>query len=514
MDELLRQVVGNLRAMWLYRWWGLVVAWIIGLGAGVVVFLMPDRYESSARIYVDTQSILKPLMSGLAIQPNIDQQVAILSRTLISRPTVERLIQMADLDISAKTKEQKEDLIAKLISKLRIQSAGRDNLYTLSYQDENPQRAKRVVQSLMSIFVESGLGDKRKDTDSAKRFIEEQIKTYEAKLEESENRLKEFKIKNMELMGSSGGYLGQISVVSEQIKQAKLDLREATNSRDALKRQLVGEETSGAGSEAHNSLPIAVPELDGRIASLKANMDGLLQRYTESHPDVVGARRVISELEEQKAKEVAERRKAGVTEMSASSVNPMFQTMKMALAESEANVASLQARVAEYESRLQQLKASARMVPELETELAQLNRDYETYRRNYDSLVGRRESASMSAELETTSGVAEFRLIDPPSLPTKPSAPNRVALMLGAAAAAIAAGFAVTFVGSQVRPTVLDGRSLREVSGLPVLGSVSVLANPERQRREKRMNIAFFGGLGAYVGGMGMATVLLAVIQG
>jgi protein tyrosine kinase modulator len=490
----------------------LVAAWIVGVIAGTVVFMMPDRYESSARIYVDTQSILKPLMSGLAIQPNIDQQVAILSRTLISRPTVERLIQMADLDITAKTKEQRETLIAKLTSTLKIQSAGRDNLYTLSYQDENPERAKRVVQSLMSIFVESGLGDKRKDTDAARRFIEEQIKTYEAKLEESENRLKEFKLKNMDLMGESGGFVGKIGTVSEQIKQARLDLREAMNSRDALKRQLMGEDSTGQ-VEAPSSSSISVPELDARIDAQRKNMDGLLLRYTESHPDVVGVRRLISELETQKVKEIEERRKSGVTEFSPGSVNPMFQQMKMALAESEANVASLQARVEEYESRQQQLKNSARLIPELETELAQLNRDYETYRRNYDSLVGRRESASMSADLESTSGVAEFRLIDPPSLPTKPAAPNRVALMLGAAIAAVAAGFGVAFLSSQVRPTVLDGRVLREVSGLPVLGSVSFLPNPERQRRERRIGLAFYGGLGAYVGVMGMATVLVALVR-
>src|SRR5574337_75054 len=126
MDELLRQIVGYLRAMWQYRWWGMAAAWIVGIAAAPVVFMIPDRYESSARIYVDTQSMLKPLMSGLAIQPNIDQQVAMLSRTLISRPTVERLIQMADLDITVKTKEQREALIARLTSKLTIQSAGRD----------------------------------------------------------------------------------------------------------------------------------------------------------------------------------------------------------------------------------------------------------------------------------------------------------------------------------------------------------------------------------------------------
>src|SRR5574337_139278 len=512
MDELLRQIVGYLRAMWQYRWWGMAAAWIVGIAAAPAVFMIPDRYESSARIYVDTQSMLKPLMSGLAIQPNVDQQVAMLSRTLISRPTVERLIQMADLDITVKTKEQREALIARLTSKLTIQSAGRDNLYTLGYQDESPERAKSVVQSLMSIFVESGLGDKRKDTDAARRFIEEQIKNYEVKLEESENRLKEFKLKNMELMGNAGGYLGQISAVSEQIKQARLDLSEATNSRDALKRQLLGEESAGASPV--NPAMVAAPELDARIDALKKDLDGLLRRYTEAHPDVVGVRRVIDQLEAQKVKEIEERRKSGVSDISQSGVNPMFQQMRMTLAEAEATVASMQARVAEYEGRLQQLKASALKVPELETELAQLNRDYDTYRRNYDSLVGRRESASISADLESTSGVAEFRLIDPPSLPTKPAAPNRVMLMIVAALAAFAAGVGVAFLASQLRPTVLDGRVLREVSGLPVLGVVSMIPSPERQRRERRWGLAFYGCAGAYFGLMGLATLLAAIVRG
>lgn len=511
MDELLRQAIGYLRAMWLYRWWGLASVWLVGVIATGVIFTIPDRYESSARIYVDTQSMLKPLMSGLAIQPNIDQQVAMLSRTLISRPTMERLIQMADLDITVKTKEQREALIARLTSTLKIQSAGRDNLYTLGYQDESPARAKRVVQSLMSIFVESGLGDKRKDTDAAKRFIEEQIKVYEAKLEESENRLKEFKLRNMELMGNSGGFLNQISTVSEQIKQARLDLREATNSRDAMKRQLVGEESTGAPSPSPAS--IAVPELDGRIDALKKDLDGLLRRYTESHPDVVSVRRLIDQLQAEKVKEIEERRKSGTSDLSQNNVSPMFQQMKMALAESEANVASMQARVSEYESRLQQLKTSARLVPELETELAQLNRDYETYRHNYDSLVSRRESASMSADLETTSGIAEFRLIDPPSLPTKPAAPNRIMLVMISALAALAAGFGVAFLASQLRPTILDGRVLREISGLPVLGTVSMIPNPDRQRRERRWGLAFYGCLGAYAGVMGLAVLLAAVVR-
>lgn len=513
MDDLLRQVVDHLRAMWLYRWWGLGAAWIVGIVAGVVIFFIPDRYESSARIYVDTQSMLKPLMSGLAFQPNIDQQVVMLSRTLISRPTVERLIQMADLDITAKTKQQREALIEKLMTTLRIQSAGRDNLYTLSYRDESPERAKRVVQSLMSIFVESGLGDKRKDTDAARRFIEEQIKAYEAKLEEVENKRKEFKLRHMEILGGAGkDFVGQISGVSELLKQARLDLREASNSRDALKRQLVGEDP--VLLPANGASNVTIPEIDGRIEVQKKALDGLLQRYTDSHPDVVGVQRVISQLQAEKAKAIEESRKRDGGEALQINGNPVFQQMKVSLAESEARVASLEARVSEYEGRLQQLKDSARMVPELDAEFAQLNRDYDTYRRNYDLLVSRRESASMSAELESTSGVAEFRLIDPPSLPSRPAAPNRIRLMLMAAIGAVAAGFGISFVASQVRPTVLDGRVLREVSGLPVLGMVSMIPSPERLQKERRWSLAFYGGLAAYVGVMSVATLFISVLRG
>ena len=143
MDEILRQATVILRGMWKHRWLGLFAAWIVAVIGVVVVFRIPDRYEASARIYVDTQSILKPLMSGLAIEPNMDQQIMILSRTLISRPNVEKLIRMADLDLNIKNKPDQEALIENLTKTLTIKSTSRDNLYTLAYADPEPERAKR-----------------------------------------------------------------------------------------------------------------------------------------------------------------------------------------------------------------------------------------------------------------------------------------------------------------------------------------------------------------------------------
>jgi polysaccharide chain length determinant protein (PEP-CTERM system associated) len=504
MEDILRQLSTVLRGMWLYRWWGLVVAWIVGPIAGAAIYMLPDRYESSARVYVDTQSILKPLMSGLAVQPNVDQQISILSRTLISRPNVEKLIRMADLDLTVKNKEQREALIANVTKSLEIRDSGRENnIFTLVYKDTDPERARRVVQSLVSIFVESGLGDKRKDSDTARKFIEDQIKVYEQKLEEAESRLKEFKLRNLGTMGGGGqDYFGKMGEATAQLSQARLALREAENSRDALKRQMAGEDPILL-PEPTNSAAVAsvsIPELDGRIDAQKKQLDALLQKYTEQHPDVKGTRKVIEQLEAQKAQEIQARRKAAPTAQ-ASSVNnnPVYQQMKMSLAEAEANVASLKARVAEYESRVQALTASSRMLPELETELTQLNRDYNINKQNYDALITRRESAAMAVEMGATSGVADFRLIDPPTVPNKPTAPNRVLLMPLAGVAALAVGAVVSFLISQIRPTFADTVSLRDLTGLPVLGAVSMIVDPERIRKQRRDKLALLAAIAGLV---------------
>ena len=178
MEEILRQALTILRATWKHRHLGMIVAWVVGAVAAGVILRIPNQYEASARIYVDTQSILRPLMSGLAVQPNIEQQIMMLSRTLISRPNLEKLIRMADLDLDVKNKTQQEALIDSLADTLKIQGLGRDNLYTISFRDPDPGKAQRVVQALVSIFVESSLGDKRQDTDSARKFLEEQIRNY------------------------------------------------------------------------------------------------------------------------------------------------------------------------------------------------------------------------------------------------------------------------------------------------------------------------------------------------
>src|SRR5687767_15341222 len=140
MNSFVAQLKETLRGMWQGRWMGLAVAWLAGLAGALMVFLTPDRYEATARVYVDTQSVLKPLLHGLTVQPNVEQEVAILSRTLISRPNLQKLVRMTDLDLNVKTPEERERLIDALSRQVYIKSAG-NNLYTIGFADPKPAQA-------------------------------------------------------------------------------------------------------------------------------------------------------------------------------------------------------------------------------------------------------------------------------------------------------------------------------------------------------------------------------------
>ena len=241
MDEILRQVLTIAGDMWRHRWMGLAVAWLVALVGGVASWRTPDRYESSARVYVDTQTVLKPLMAGLTVEPNIEQQIGMLARTIIARPNIEKIMRDANLDVSITSQIERDQMVDDVTKRIKFTGV-RENIYTISYQDTSPERSKRVVQTLLSLFVESGLGNKRRDSEAARRFIDDQIKSYEQKLSEAENRLKGFKLKNLGFAGTGGDYFARMSALSEEVAKVRLELRAAEQARDAYRRELAGED--------------------------------------------------------------------------------------------------------------------------------------------------------------------------------------------------------------------------------------------------------------------------------
>lgn len=512
MEELFRQLLIIVRGMWRRRWVGVTAAWAVALIGAVVVARMPERYEATARVFVDTQTVLKPLMQGLAVQPDINQQVAMVARTLITRPNVEKLIRATDLDQTVRSPQEFDQLVDRLKREIQLAGGGRENLYNVSYRDTNPERAKLLVQTLVSLFVESGLGNKRRDTEDARRFIDEEIKTQEKRLEEAENRLKDFKLRNLAVAETGGkDYFARLNAASEELARARLELRAAEQSRDALKRGL-GDEEPVLLPEPSTTAVIAVPELDARIDALRRQLDEQLRRFTDEHPDVVTTRRLIAQLEEQRRAEVEARRRAALAKPGPAT-NPVFQRIKIALAEADATVASLRGRVGELQSRVDQLRAAAGRVPQIEAEMAQLNRDYEIVKRQYEALVARREQLMTSRNIDENAHLAEFRVIEPPRVAPRPVFPNRLSLLPFVLLASLCAGVAAAFVVSQLFPTIDTVRALRTVIQRPVLGSVSMVMSDALVRRARWLNVAFAGSIVTLVVVYGAWTAWLALVS-
>jgi polysaccharide chain length determinant protein (PEP-CTERM system associated) len=342
------------------------------------------------------------------------------------------------------------------------------------------------VQSLLTIFMEGSVGDKRKDSDSARQFIEEQLRSYSEKLIAADNAVTEFKRRHQGLMPGEGqDYYVRLNNAKDALRQATLELKEAVNSRDAIKRQISGDAQNSSPPGDRRNVAALPSEIDIRIQALEQKLDGLRLTYTDEHPDIVALARIIAQLKEQKKAESNVDKPSPV-----STQGPAFQQLAVSLAAAEANVAAMKARVEEYGVRYSELQAAANALPQVEAEFKQLTRDYEVIKTRYDKLLERRESAQISGDVEASDVAMGFRVIDPPQVPLAPTAPNRPRLMSLVLLAALAGGLAVAFLIGQIKTTFNDERTLREVSGLHVLGTIAMAWTDSQRKHRARGLVA------------------------
>ncbi len=484
MEDLISQMLLLIRGVWKYRWIAVAVMWLVAVAGWTKVFLLPNDYQTSARVFVDTQTILKPLLANMTSVPNIEQQVSIMSRTLLSRPNIERVMRMVDLDVRGRTPREHEAMVESLMTSIKISGTSTNDIYTISYSQHDPRQVRDVVQSLLTIFVEGSFKGKSGDSAKAVQFIDEQIKSYEERLVAAENSVKEFKLRHAGLLPRQGvDYTAQLAIAADALGAARLELAEAEQSRAAIKAQISGEPRQGVNVRL---APSRNPELDERIAAVNKNLDALLMQFTELHPDIVAARRLLAQLEARKLEESKlEDGDPG------RHYSPMLQQLKVALTEADAKIAAIKVRVQEYAARHDRLQQQSNAVPEVESQLAQLNRDYEINKVNYEQLISRREAAKLSGQLSTTTEMMTFKIIDPPFLPIAPVGPNRLLLYSAVMLAALICGLGAATGISQARPTFSGPGAMRELTGLNVLGTVTMNWTPVEQRKRQRGQYLF-----------------------
>jgi polysaccharide chain length determinant protein (PEP-CTERM system associated) len=487
LRELPHLALDEARGAWRFRWIAIGATWVICILGWIAVSSIPDTYEANARVYVDTRSILRPLLQGLAINPDVASGLDLVRQALLSRPQIERVARETDLDLRAKTPEQKEALIRGLQERISITAADLrarttqgEGLYLIRFQDTDREKSIEVVDKLLTAFVESALGEKRTGQETAQRFLEEQIAEYERRLAQAESKLADFKKSKVGLMPDSrGDYFNRMQGETAEVDKIRTALAVAESRRAEIERQLSGEEPFLFGFDAEGS-SASTPaggsgDLTYRIQDLEKTLDELLLRFTEKHPEVIATRQTLDELKKRQQEELA-RIKDGqqATGSLASSLkkNPVYQGLEIELNRTRVQVAELRQELAQREGKLAQLRQQVNAVPEVEAELSRLNRDYDVTRQKYLELVQRRETATLSEQADRT-GTVKFDVIEPPSARSDPVAPNRPRLLLLVLFAGLAAGGGLAWLLNQLKPVFQSARSLADVTGLPVLAAVS-----------------------------------------
>lgn len=496
MEDFREQLLFYLDQMWRRRWIALSFAWLVcALGWTVVAFL-PDEYASDARIYVDTDSLLNPLLRGIAVDSNQDQdqEVAIMQRTLTSRPNLTQVARMTDLDKTVNNDGEMQALLNDLEQRVAIRAEG-PKLFRVSFSDNQPTTARNVVQALLTIFVESTVGNKREDMETARSFIETQIEEYERQLEDAEQKLADFKVENLQYLSNSAqSFSARLETQRATMKELQFQyddgIAQLTQLRDRLEStpQLLTMETAPALNQENPLL--------ARIRALQSQMDQMQLLYTERHPEVQRLKEILSGLENQ-ARERADADSQQQAEqlpqdtVTTQTANPVFDSLSLRVVEQETVVASAKRRLDEAISEVSRLENMATTAPKVEADFTALNRDYAVIQNNYENLLGRREAARISQAAESRTEPVQFRIIAAPEIPAKPEGPNRPLFNIAVFIIGLGAGFGFAFLMIQIDDRISTPEKLLELTGLPILGTISPVTPLEGVPSFLKQNAAF-----------------------
>jgi polysaccharide chain length determinant protein (PEP-CTERM system associated) len=450
--------------LWQRRWSIVLVAWVVCVAGWLVVASLPDRFEGRARILVDTDTILGPLMEGLAVSADVAGRVEVMRQTLLSRPNLEELVRLTDLDLEVDTERGYEALIESLTEKIKVSMEGRD-LFRVAYTSTDPQQAYRVVDAVLQIFVEQNVGNSQRDVELAREFIDRQIADYEAKLREAELAVADFRRQHASALAGSDSSQRRLEAAQADLRQLRSTLESTLWRRDQMRLQLASTPPTINPAVAGVSGP-SPAQL--RLADLRRQLDATMLVYTDQHPNVIRLKSLIAQAE-------AEAAAGGSGPGALTTPNPVYTQLTAELDNLELTLRDLEQRIALAQGEIERIAETANLAPEVEADLRRITRDYEVMQQQYSELIQRRESVLLAKRLEAETNSIEFRIVDPPVVPLAPSGPPHGLFMAGVLLLGLGAGVAFALLRVQLSDRIVSVTQLKETFGLPVLGSISVV---------------------------------------
>jgi polysaccharide chain length determinant protein (PEP-CTERM system associated) len=483
--ESLQDLVSRFGGLaWGRRWWGVGAAWALCIVGWIGIALLPNEYEATARVYIDADAVLTPLLRGITAETSMSDQIDLLQHMLLSRPNLERIIAKTDLQLDTHTQTDMEQMVQRLEKSIKVNAQTR-NIFSIAFRNPDRQLAYDVVQAVLASYIENRAGDNRDDMEKASAFLDEQIASYEKQLRDAESKRAAFRSKYLDLLPGDGG-VSRLEQARSQVEQLTGQLEDARSRRIILARTMAGTQAmmqteGGGGFDTHSALRAA-----------EARLRELRQVYTDSYPEVISQQKTVQALQK------AGSDTAGGGGGGRSVPNPVFEQLKLRLVETDALVNSLVRQIEDAQRERDRLSTIAHGEPNLEARYLNLNRDYDVLRKDYDELLQRREGMRIAAAAQVRASNVKMVIIDPPQVPQVPVAPARILLAFGVLFTGLAAGVGVVIALLTLDTSFHSIVDLRAM-GRPVLGAISLAALPPTLAARLRSAAIFGSALGGLV---------------
>jgi polysaccharide chain length determinant protein (PEP-CTERM system associated) len=502
MTEVFEELRAALWSVWHRRWLAIATAWGVCLAGWLVIALIPNAYESKARVYVDVQDVLS---KQLGIAGDGKEEIMRVRQTLSSAKNLEKVVTATRLGEGITGRGALDGAIAELEKKVKVTSE-QDNLFEITAEigsgdlsdAENAVLARDVVQKLLDILREEHIVGNRAGISTAIGDLDRQLDERKLELEQAEQRRLAFEAQYPDLIGGSESLSTKVQQARTELRDVDADLAAADSALAAISGQLASTPRTLASTGRDAIGPrAALLQAQTQLAELRAR--GL----TDSHPDVVSTTRQVALLAKQAA---------AAGDDTDGTPNPAYASLVAIKSERQAAVEALQARRAALQSNSAALMASQASEPTIAAEANRISRDYDVLSQNYEKLLQDREALRTRGQVEDKASQFRFDVIQQPGVPRQPAAPNRPLLLFGVLIVGVGAGAAAAYAMGQLKSGFATAQKLERAFDLPVIGAISLTLSDSARAFEQR-RLKQFAGACAALGGLFVILVAIEFVS-
>lgn len=510
------------------KWWFILPFLLTLLGGLGAVLKIPKIYEAKTVVLVQRQKVPEHYVQEI-VSTDLPDRLRLISQQVTSRTNLEAIIAEhqlysqaggGDLILERRTQKLRQRIEIDIVEGRRRGSAG--NSFSISFRDEDPEKAKQVTNALASNFISENLKIRETQAIGTSAFLSDELDSVKKRLTEKEERLKSYRKKHIGSMPENlQTNLSMLSRYQEELEELNENLRDAQNRKLIVQKQVAEaeeiEQQRAAARESGALVSSATAAGGGRnapdeLSSLRRKLMVLESRYTDKHPDIRKLKTVIAELEKERAA-------AGIEEPASvpraqESMAPLsgLALLKEQLAEIEAAITGLRAEINNARARRSLYQQRVEETPEREQELISIRRDYDNLKSLYDSLLDRKLEAEISVNLEKKQKGEQFRIIDLAKAPKIPVEPDVRKILMLTLVLALAMGGGMAYMRETMDSSYKSPDEIESGLQLPVLVSMPIRRSPAELRRIKARQIVAAASVA--VGFVFSAAVIVVAVKG